>query len=94
MSEAVQQNDDRPDPYSIPINEIDLTRSDMFADDYHIRVFERLRKEDPVYFQEHEEFGRFWNVTRFDDIMEVDTNPGIFSSEGTIVMDDVDEDFP
>ena len=94
MSEAVGQNVDRPDPYSMPINDIDLTRNDMFADDYHLRMFERLRKEDPVYFQEHEEFGRFWNVTRYEDIMAVDTNPEVFSSEGTIVMDDVDEDFP
>ncbi len=94
MSEAVERNDDRPDPYSIPINDIDLMRNDLFSDDYHVRVFERLRKEDPVYFQDHELGGRLWHVTRYEDIMKVDTDHEVYSSDGTIIIDDVDEDFP
>ena len=93
MSEAVKQSEARPDPYSIPLNDIDLMQNDLFKDDYHVSVFERLRKEDPVYFQEHEEQGRIWNVTKYTDIMAVDTDPERFSSEGTIVVDDVDPDF-
>jgi len=88
------QGDARPDPYSIPLNEIDLLRSDLFLDDYHLRVFERLRAEDPVHFQNHPIFGRVWNVTRYEDIIAVDTNHETFSSEGSITIDDVDEAFP
>ncbi len=93
MSEAVKQTDERPDPYSMPLNDIDLMQNDLFKNDYHVSVFERLRKEDPVYFQEHEEHGRIWNVTKYTDIMTVDTDPEKFSSDGTIVVDDVDPDF-
>ncbi len=93
MSEATIQNNDRPDPYSIPLNDIDLMQNDLFKDDYHVRLFERLRKEDPVYFQDHEEQGRIWNVMKYTDIMAVDTDPERFSSDGTIVVDDVDPDF-
>jgi len=93
MSEAVKQTDERPDPYSMPLNDIDLMQNDLFKNDYHVSVFERLRKEDPVYFQEHEEHGRIWNVTKYTDIMTVDTDPEKFSSDGTIVVDDVNPDF-
>jgi len=84
----------RPDQDSIPLNQINLMRNDLFHGDYHLRLFERLRREDPVYLQEHEELGRIWNVTRYEDIMAVDTNHADFSSDGTIVVDDVDEEFP
>ena len=93
MSEAIKPSDERPDPYSIPLNSIDLMQNDLFKDDYHVSVFERLRKEDPVYFQDHEEQGRVWNVTKYSDIMAVDKNSETYSSEGTIVVDDVDPDF-
>ena len=93
MIEAVKQTDERPDPYSMPLNDIDLMQNDLFKNDYHVSVFERLRKEDPVYFQEHEEHGRIWNVTKYTDIMTVDTDPEKFSSDGTIVVDDVNPDF-
>ena len=93
MSEAIKPGEERPDPYSIPLNSIDLMQNDLFKDDYHVSVFERLRKEDPVYFQDHEEQGRVWNVTKYSDIMAVDKNSETYSSEGTIVVDDVDPDF-
>lgn len=83
------------DPYAVDINEIDLIRPDIFHGDRHIKIFERLRAEDPVYLQKDHEFaGTFWNITRFEDIMFVDTNHDLFSSEGSIVVDDQDEEFP
>ena len=93
MSEA-QELDTRPDQATMPLNDIDLLRMDLFHGDYHVKLFERLRAEDPVYLQEHEELGRIWNVTRYKDIMAVDTNHEDYSSDGSIVIDDVDEDFP
>ena len=77
MSEAKQINNF--DPYSVDINQIDLIRGDLFHGDNHIRVFERLRAEDPVYLQDHELAGRFWNITKYEDIMFVDTNHDLFS---------------
>ena len=87
------------DPWSVPLNEIDLIRPDIFFNDTHLGFFERLRKEDPVHFTSMEIEGMdspftFWNVTRYQDIRYVDTNHEIFSSEGSIVVDDMDEEFP
>ncbi|HEX7742762.1 MAG TPA: cytochrome P450, partial [Sphingobium sp.] len=58
--------------------------------------FERLRKEDPVHWSKspEEDIGGYWSVTRYNDIMAVDTNHQVFSSEPTIVLPDPAEDFP
>jgi len=83
------------DPGSINLDELDLINPYLFHDDYHVALFERLRNESPVHLQEyHEEVGSFWNVTRYEDIMAVDTDHDTFSSDGTIVVDDSDEEFP
>ena len=92
MSEALAKPA-RPDPESAPLDELDLFLSDLFHDDYHVKVFERLRAEDPVFHQEVEELGSTWNVTRYEDIMAVDTDHETFSSDGSIVATDQDEDF-
>jgi len=100
VSEALQ-SDLRADPMGMEINDIDLMQPTLFHGDYHLKLFERLRQEDPVYFQKvteignnGEELGRIWHVTRYRDIMAVDTNPQVFSSAGSIVADDQAEDFP
>ncbi|MBT3461612.1 MAG: cytochrome P450 [Gammaproteobacteria bacterium] len=93
MSEALK-SPLRPDPDSAALNELDLQLPDLFHDDYHVKVFERLRAEDPVYRQEVEEIGTVWNVTKYQDIMAVDTDHDSFSSEGSIVVTDQEEDFP
>ena len=62
---------------------------------FHVKIFERLRKESPVHYQrDHEVVGSFWNVTRYQDIMSVDTDPATYSSEGSIVATDPEEEFP
>ena len=43
-------------------------------------MFERLRREDPVHFTADSEFGPYWSITRWDDIMAVDTDHEAFSS--------------
>lgn len=82
-----------PDAYSIPLEEIDVSNGRLFEHQKHWEYFERLRKEDPVHLTENEEFGRFWNVTKFKDVLKVDTSHQIFSSEPAIVVGDPPEDF-
>ena len=95
MSEATNTDWTSRDPDTIPLDELDLMNPQLFHDDYHVKVFERLRREAPVHLQkDHEEVGSFWNDSRFDDIMTVDTDPETYSSDGTIVATDVDEEFP
>ena len=96
MSELAENiyNNDAVDPETVPLGELNLMNPFLFHDDYHVKIFERLRRESPVHLQkDHEVVGSFWSVTRYDDIMRVDTDPDTYSSEGIIVAVDPDEDF-
>jgi cytochrome P450 len=65
----------------------------LFQADAMWPYFERLRKEDPVHYCEEHEFGPYWSVTRYNDIMAVDTNHQAFSSEPSITIADPKDDF-
>jgi cytochrome P450 len=76
------------DPHSIPLEEIDVSDVELFATDTIWGYFERLRKEDPVHYCAHSEYGPYWSVTKFDDIVHVEKHPEIFSSEPRISIAD------
>ncbi len=82
------------DPYSIPLDQIDPSDPELFETDTLWGYFERLRKEAPVHYCADSEDGPFWSVTKYDDVVFVEKNPEIFSSEPTIVIPDPDPDFP
>jgi cytochrome P450 len=46
--------------------------------------FERLRREDPVHYCAASTFGPYWSVTKYKDIMQVDTSHQIYSSEASL----------
>jgi cytochrome P450 len=48
--------------------------------------FERLRREDPVHFNESEVAGRYWSLTRYEEIKAVDTDHKNFSSAHGITL--------
>ena len=81
--------------YSMPIEDIIPSDPDLFRNDTWHPYFERLRQEDPVHWavSPEENVGGYWSVTRYNDIMAVDTNHQVFSSVPTIVLPDPDEDF-
>jgi len=87
----------RAHAWSIPIEQIDVANPDLWVSDTHWPYFERLRKEAPVHLCEtNEEVGPYWSVTRFEDIMAIDTNHQVFSSDahlGGITLRDMDDDF-
>jgi len=88
--------DPRHDAYSIPIDKIDVSNPHLYQDDTWRPYFERLRHEDPVHWCEGGMYGSYWSVTRYRDIMAVDTNHIAFSSDalmGGIVLRDVPMDF-
>src|SRR5690349_3034992 len=84
---------ERERAFSIPIEEIQPADPVMFQNDTFWPYFERLRAENPVHHAVHEEFGAYWSIMRFDDIMTVDTNHQVFSSERSITLGDPDDDF-
>ncbi len=83
---------DEFNPAEIALKDIDLSDANHFFNQHHWKLFERLRNEDPVHFFEHEEFGRFWSVTRHADIMAIDTNHQQFSSEPSIFLGNTNSD--
>ncbi|RLQ22780.1 cytochrome P450 [Seongchinamella sediminis] len=83
-----------PDPAVTPLDEIDFSDPRLFLEDSWQPYFARLRDEAPVHYQAESPFGPFWSVTRFDDIVAVDSNHQDFSSEPVIVIGDPEEDMP
>ena len=83
----------RDKAYSMPLEDIKPADPALFRDDTLWPYFERLHKEDPVHLAVDEEFGPYWSVTKYNDIMAVDTNHQTFSSHGSITIGDMDEDF-
>ena len=83
-----------PDPLTTPLSQIDVSDARLYEQDAWRPYFERLRAEDPVHYQATSPFGPFWSVTRFEDIVAVDSNHEVFSSEPTIVIGDLLEETP
>jgi cytochrome P450 len=93
---AAKSEEDRAAAYDTPLAELNPGLPDRFAADSFWPVFERLRKEDPVHYTAESEWGPYWSVTRFEDIVTVDTNHQAFSSDahlGGITLADFNPDF-
>jgi len=71
---------------ALPLEQINPADPQGFVDDTVGLVFERLRREDPVHRSRSPVPGidTYWSVTRYQDIMKVETNHGIYSSDGGI----------
>ena len=69
---------------ALSLEEIDLSRAELWKEDRFTPLFTRLRAEDPVHFCPDSEFGPYWSVTRHADIMQVEALAHIFSSSYTL----------
>src|SRR6201995_5756229 len=74
------------DPWSLPLEQIDVTDARIFQNDVWPDWFARLRRDDPVHFANDSQFGPFWSVTKYKDIMKVETNPQVYSSASGITL--------
>ena len=74
---------------NMPLEEIDVSRPELFSNDTWHPWFARLRKEAPVHYLADSVNGPFWSVTNHKLIKEVDTNHQVFSSEakGIAIVD-------
>jgi cytochrome P450 len=81
------------DPWSLPLETLDPSRAELFASGAHHEYFRRLRREDPVHYTPESQFGPYWSITRFHDIVAVDSNHQAFSSNRDIVIGDNPEGF-
>jgi len=90
----MNQAEKLPDPKTTPLAQFDLSDPRLYEQDVWRPYFARLREEAPVHYQKESPFGPFWSVTRFDDIVAVESNHEAFSSEPTVVIGDLAEDIP
>ena len=79
--------------HQISLDDFDVSNWHLFEKDAIWPYFARLRAESPVHYHRDSRYGPFWSITRFDDIKFVDSNHQLFSSEGSITLEDPLEDF-
>lgn len=82
-----------PDPWTLPIDQIDPSRAELYLNNLHGEYFRRLRQDDPVHFCARSDFGPYWSITRFNDIIAVETNTRVFSSEPSIIIGEPTDGF-
>jgi cytochrome P450 len=75
------QRQAREEAYATPLEDFHPGAPRLFQDDTLWPWFERLRKEAPVHYCTNAPIEPYWSVTKYSDIMHVDTNHGTFSSE-------------
>ncbi|UYO45942.1 cytochrome P450 [Rhodopseudomonas palustris] len=74
----------REEAYATPLKDFHPGAPRHFRDDTLWPWFERLRKEEPVHYCTNAPIEPYWSVTKYNDIMHVDTNHQIFSSDSTL----------
>jgi len=72
------------DATTLPLDAIDVSNPLLYQNDIWHPYFERLRREAPVHYTQNGMYGSFWSVTRFKDIMQVETSHQIYSSEAKL----------
>jgi cytochrome P450 len=90
---GIKRDSPIPPASELDLSTYNLTDPEIWRRDAFWDRFARMRKEDPVHWCPDSPFGGFWSVTKYKDIMTVDTTHGVFSSEGGITVVDQDEDF-
>jgi cytochrome P450 len=83
----------RDEAWSTPLDTLDVSKAERFASNTHWPFFERLRKEAPVHYCAQSLHGAYWSISKFHDIVAVDANHRVFSSQNNIVIGDNPPDF-
>jgi cytochrome P450 len=74
----------REEAYATSLKDLHPGAPKLFQDDTLWPYFERLRKEEPVHYCTNAPIEPYWSVVKYNDIMHVDTNHGIFSSDAAL----------
>jgi cytochrome P450 len=74
----------RAKAYATPLASYQVADAELFRGDTLWPWFERLRREDPVHYTASSEWGPYWSVTKHRDIISVDSNHRVFSSDSEL----------
>ena len=83
-AETINQKAARELAQSIPLAQFNPGDPELFRSDTFWPYFDRLRKEDPVHYCKDSMFGPYWSVTKYNDIMDIETNHAVFSSASSL----------
>ncbi|MEM9033878.1 MAG: cytochrome P450 [Actinomycetota bacterium] len=75
-----------PAAADLALDEINPLNAHLFREDRWQDHFARLRAEDPVHLNEIETAGRYWSITKYDDVRTVDGDWETYSSASGITL--------
>jgi len=84
--EMAEKGRNAPGAYDVPIEKVNPLNAHLFLEDRWQEHFARLRAEDPVHFNELETSGRYWSITKYDDVRAVDGDWETYSSASGITL--------
>lgn len=80
---------------SFDLDRIDLHEIDLYDPDGYVAgpphaAFARLRRDDPVHWQDMPDGTGYWAVTRYADLVQVARHPALFSAaRGGVMLEDL-----
>src|ERR1700749_3686206 len=96
LSQNPDQEAARERAFAMPLEQFNPGDPELFRSDTFWPYFERLRREEPVHYCKDSMFGPYWSISKYNDIMDIETNHVVFSSAaslGGITIRDVPPDF-
>ena len=84
--EMAEKGANVPAADQLALEDINPANAHLFAEDRWQDHFARLRAEDPVHFNEIETAGRYWSITKYEDVKEIDGDWKNFSSAMGITL--------
>ena len=83
-----------PNPaWTTPLETLDPSEGTLWSRGLLLDYLARLRRDDPVHWSPTGPSGPFWSITRFNDIVAVDSNHADFSSDRDITVGDQPAEF-
>ena len=82
---------------TLPLSQFDPAHPKLFQNDAIWPYFARLRREAPVHYTADSQFGPYWSVTKYRDILTVEVDHDSYSSDwtmGGITVRDQRKEFP
>src|SRR5580658_2344486 len=76
----------RAQAYATPLDAFQVHAIDHFTSDTLWPWFERLRAEDPVHYTAQSEYGPYWSITRYADIVACESDVARLSSSRGITL--------
>jgi cytochrome P450 len=69
------------------VADLNPAQPELFATDSLWPVFDRLRDECPVHYTQESDYGAFWSITRYEDIVSIENDVEAFTStRGTALI--------